>query len=70
MSAPIGSSKNIINLKAMSGSEDGLDRERSTSMQVFKYSFNSIHIAVNTSINICSNTISLDKNFHITICFS
>ena len=33
MSSPIGS-KNIVNLKAMSGSEDGLDRERSTSVQV------------------------------------
>ena len=35
MSSPIGS-KNIVNLKAMSGSEDGLDRERSTSVQVKK----------------------------------
>ena len=37
MSSPIGS-KNIVNLKAMSGSEDGLDRERSTSVQVKKES--------------------------------
>ena len=37
MSSPIGG-KNMINLKAMSGSEDGLDRERSASVQViFKY---------------------------------
>ena len=35
MSSPLGS-KNIVNLKAMSGSEDGLDRERSTSVQVNK----------------------------------
>ena len=33
MNSLIGS-KNIVNLKAMSGSEDGLDRERSTSVQV------------------------------------
>lgn len=32
MSSPVGS-KNIANLKAMSGSEDGLDRERSVSVQ-------------------------------------
>ena len=35
MSSPLGS-KNIVNLKAMSESEDGLDRERSTSVQVNK----------------------------------
>ena len=33
MTSPNGS-KNIVNLKAMSGSEDGLDRERSISVQV------------------------------------
>ena len=38
----------------MSGSEDGLDRERSTSMQVCYYSFNLMYTTVNY---ICSNTI-------------
>ena len=33
MTSPNGG-KNIVNLKAMSGSEDGLDRERSISVQV------------------------------------
>jgi len=33
MTSPNGS-KNIVNLKAMSGYEDGLDRERSISVQV------------------------------------
>ena len=54
MSSPIGS-KNIVNLKAMSGSEDGLDRERSTSVQVKKDDF-------------YSTIVKLSKLFYHTNC--